>query len=300
MAMIIRMQTVHGEGVELIKYEDFVFPKEEDSDPESVLSYVRNFKYRPDDILVCTYPKCGFHMLNNILWKLKTFDFSKRPKDTVIEVGPPEDVENQEDPRIIFCELHPNRVPKEHLEKGGKMILLLRNPKDMMVSNYHYLKEITLVKNKQTWEEFFQSYINGVMPYGSYFEYLEAWEKVLKDKPSGFENVQIEVFYFEDFVKDRRGTLERLNTSLGFNRDEEYLDKVLRETTLAALRQQDSTTRRDKINEYCIGDGGVNVVYRKGVIGDWVNVLTVAQSEVVDKLMEEKVHGGVLNFTYRN
>jgi len=291
------MRGANGEGLELKKYEEILFANLDIIDPERGVKYTKEFQYRVGDIVMCTFLKSGSHWMANMLWKLKTTDDSKRPKDTFLEYGPPELFSSQDDPRIILTHFKPNRLYPAHIENKGKVVLMLRNPKDAMVSWYHHMKNSRLMRSKQTWDEYFQSYIEGDIPFGSYFAYLGQWEQILKDISEGKSKLQVEVFYYEEFLPNPKENIVRLNKFLGFNRDEEYLERVLQETTIHALRDRYNTDKR-LINDFCCDVEGRSLIFRKGIVGDWKSQLTVAQSEAVDKLLQETLRHGLISFKY--
>jgi len=191
------------------------------------------------------------------------------------------------------------RAPRiYHFEGKGKVVLMLRNPKDIAVSFYHHHKNAIAFNNQQTWDEYFNSFVKGVIMSGSIFEYLRAWEQTLKDIADGKINLKVEVFYYEEFLQNPKENLARLNKYLGFNRGEEYLERVLKETTLGALKLDYNSCAKEKNHLLCIDDEGNSIIFRKGVVGDWKNYFTVAQSELVDKLLDESLEHGLIKFRF--
>jgi len=264
-------------------------------DPEKGLKFTLAFQFRDTDILQCSYPKSGFHWMSNMLWRLKSEDDSRRPQDQVIEFAAPETYEVQLEPRIIITFMRAWRV--QHFQDKGKIVLMLRNPKDIAVSFYNHMKNAKAFKNPQTWDEFFSSYIKGEVMQSSIFEYLRSWEQALKNIADGKINLKVEVFYYEEFLQNPRENLARLNKYLGFNRGEEYLERVLKETTLGALKDKYNCAKETS-NALCTDDEGNSIIFRKGEVGDWKNYFTVAQSELVDKLLDESLQHGLIKFKF--
>ena len=296
MSRVLQMASASGRGMQLRQYEDVLWVNSDMADPEAGVKYVETYQYKQGDIVICTYPKSGTHWIINIMWKLKTQDSSKRPLDTTLEGTPLGGLENQDYPRILPTHLKPNRLYPSHIENKGKVVLMLQNPKDVAVSLYYHLRDASMCKNGQTWDEYFLSFIQGQMHMGSCFEYVRQWDDVLKDISKGKSKLQVGVFYYEDFKLRPKDNITRLNAFLGFNRDDAYLETVLKETTLESLRYQYSEASKNVINPFCCTDAGNSIIFRKGQVGDWKNHFTVAQSETLDKLLQEALPHGLIKF----
>jgi len=277
--------------------KDLVFIDDESlPDPEQGLKFVLAFQFRDTDILQCSWAKSGFHWLTNMIWRLKSENASDRPQDTVLEYGVREAYEFQKEPRIIGTHMRSPRIYP--FEGKGKITLTLRNPKDIAVSFYHHHKNATGINNQQTWDEYFNSFVKGEIMFGSIFEYLRTWEQTLKDIADGKINLKVEVFHYEEFLQHPKENLARMNKYLGFNRDEEYLERVLKETTLGALKQHYNSCAKETSHPLCIDGEGNNIIFRKGVVGDWKKYFTVAQSELMDKLLDGSLQHGLIKFKF--
>lgn len=80
----------------------------------------------------------------------------------LIDLAPLPTVEQQTQPRMILSHLFPKRLPREHVEKGGKIVFLTRNPRDTMVSHLHHTQKHDLFSySKMSWTAFFDHWING-------------------------------------------------------------------------------------------------------------------------------------------
>ena len=63
--------------------------------------------------------------------------------DLVLEaVTDIKNVETAELPRILITHLPYRWLPRNHVETGGKIIHMIRNPKDVCASMYHFLKTV--------------------------------------------------------------------------------------------------------------------------------------------------------------
>ena len=284
MTEIFKMPAANGKGTELQIYEKLILANLKGMDAEKGLCFAKSFTFKPSDIILCSYPKCGYHWMNNMIWRLKSHDTSKQPMDTTLEYIQPEALGAQEEPRVLHTHLKPVHIP--HIQQHVKSVVLFRNPKDVLVSDFYYLRNSAANCNGQTFEEFYQSFMSGYVPHGSYFEYLRQLDNALSDIGNNASGAKTEVFYFEDFVLDPANSLKRLNAYLDFQRDDEYLKNVLRATTMDALKQQDLSDNSHV--HFSVKDKeGNSVIYRKGKIGDWRNHLTIGQREQIDDVLRD-------------
>ena len=80
-----------------------------------------------------------------------------------------------------------------------------------------------------------------------------------------------------------------------FGRDRAYLEKVMSETGMDSVREE---ITRLTTNPFLLDNHGNTFIVRKGVIGDWKNWLTNSQSDEVDRVIKEKLHGDVFEFIF--
>ncbi|KAB0338212.1 hypothetical protein FD754_024737, partial [Muntiacus muntjak] len=62
-----------------------------------------------------------------------------------------------------------------------KMIYLIRNPRDVFVSGYFFWRSAKFVEKPESMEEYFEWFIQGNMPFGSWFDHTRGWMS-MRDK----------------------------------------------------------------------------------------------------------------------
>ena len=75
-------------------------------------------------------------------------------------------LDKEKSPRVINTHLPFRWLPQQHVQNGGKFIHVMRNPKDLFVSLYHYFKTavapfIGSNLEELTWNDFFHIFITG-------------------------------------------------------------------------------------------------------------------------------------------
>ncbi|XP_013409655.1 sulfotransferase 1A2 [Lingula anatina] len=164
--------------------------------PAERLERVPNFEVRADDILVCGYMKSGNHWLKEIASLIVHGHDSDRVKENIfmrapfLEVSPKvmgDSLTNltnlpRNGPRIMGTHLRASLLPHGVTkERKGKVIFLIRNPKDIAVSMYHFHRmNRNLGLYEGTWAQFFQWFLNGEVVFGSWFDYVLDWIQFLQ------------------------------------------------------------------------------------------------------------------------
>ncbi|KAF7254709.1 Sulfotransferase 6B1 [Varanus komodoensis] len=131
----------------------------------AVFKALESFEARRDDVILAGYPKSGTNWVGQILTDL-VLSSAKYSEDS----DRLDDEEQEEFP---------------YLEVGDaekyQILLLVRNPKDVATSFYHFTNRLAPLPSYETWDGFFDAFMNGEMPWGSYFDYVFEWNKHIDD-----------------------------------------------------------------------------------------------------------------------
>lgn len=186
----------------------------------------------------------------------------------------------------------------KHLD--AKYIYVARDPRDMCVSYYHFVKDGIGGKewiDDGTFDQFFQEVINGDIPYGDYFDHVKGFWKHRKDSNVLFltyegmqENPRQCILDVARFISDDKNDYYQM-----LSQEPEILDKILRNTSFANMKKEIPVVIKRATNDSCgdqLLDQGVKVdFFRKGIVGDWINYFSPAQVITLQDKMMEKVAG---------
>ncbi|XP_053139150.1 sulfotransferase 6B1-like isoform X2 [Hemicordylus capensis] len=221
---------------------------------------LETFEARKDDVILAGYPKTGTNWLDHILNSLE----STAAKYT-----------DEQMKKRIALEKELEMTPR--LEGGDpdkfKVLVLIRNPKDTMVSYFHFTNNMFCFPNYK-WDEFFSDFMNGKVGYGSYFDHLVQWDNYMED-----ENVM--VISYEELKENLNLGLKKIAKFFGFSLTEEEIQSVAEKSSFKAMKEKGSETH---------GVHG-DVFFRKGIVGDWKSLLSESQSQEMDRRFEESVAG---------
>ncbi|CAL4067484.1 unnamed protein product, partial [Meganyctiphanes norvegica] len=194
-------------------------------------------------------------------------------------------------PRIIKTHL-PFSLHSPHLLNSAKVVFVVRNPKDAIISYCHHVRLFKHQSFIGTLEDFVQYFMQDNLQFGSYSLMVkEAWEK------RGHPNLHI-VFY-ENLKTDIGNELRKLNNFIGTNLSETQLQNVVKWTSLEAMRgrtNEDKVAGSAKYNTQVLEkDGGF---IRKGIVGDWREKFSPELNAELNQWIEKYIDPIGINLKY--
>ena len=179
------------------------------------------------------------------------------------------------------------------LENGGKIIYIMRNPKDTAVSffyNYHgltigdELKDLTMQKFIKL---FFET---DVLYFGSVFDHFTSfWSQRSKS--------QLLIVFYEDLLRDKPREIRKIAKFLNVELNDEQVEMIVDATSFSTMAVKESTRLLKPEEDKGLVRSG-HKFYRKGEIGDWKNYFTVAESEMADEIIKRRLNTQGLYFYY--
>lgn len=253
-----------------------------------------DFQFRDGDVLLSSYPKAGCTWTYEILTMLlrgraEGPEYSKM--NSMLEAIAAENMNSLASPRLLNTHLPYRRIPKDINNKKVKVVFVVRNMKDAAVSLYHMILGMTHYNYSGKFENWLPLYLRGDLAYDSYLKYLRDWEEVYRSHKH-----DMILLYFEDLKRDTLAEVKKLSAFLELSLSDEVLHEIAEQCQFKHMK-----TRYTK---QMLGTSSykpeVNYGFmRKGEVGNWKEWFTVAQSELVDKLVDENLKGSQLTFTYQ-
>ncbi|CAI0437819.1 unnamed protein product [Linum tenue] len=274
---------------------------------ESIAAFRSDFEPRSDDILLTSFPKTGTTWLmalcHNILHR---HDDREEEEDDVLttvnlhEVVPTLDVFFLHDQvqdlvlnsnrstggRLLHTHLPYTCLPEAVRNSGCKIVHVTRNPKDTMVSMWHFYNKIFDVFPM---EGAVESFCNGVLPWGPFHEHVIGYWEESKRRPD-----EVLFLTYEDLCRDPKKEVRKLASFLGkpFSPagngcEDEEVEKVLWLSSLGRLKELE--VNKNVVSE--LTQIPNSSFFRKGTVGDWKNYLTPQMAERIDQLTQLKLQG---------
>ncbi|KAM6118049.1 sulfotransferase 2B1 [Pterocles gutturalis] len=232
------------------------------------LAFAATFPFRPSDVLIATYPKSGTTWMQEILTLLLSRGDAQPAKTIPNWERAPwleqiyfrDMLRDTATPRLITTHL-PARVLAPALQRSKpKVIYVARNPKDVVVSFYHFHRLARFLPDPGSFDAFLTQFLEGTVHYGSWFEHIKGWlgQRQLLD---------ILFLTYEELHQDLGDAARRLAAFLGCPLGAETLGALEQHCSFAAMR--DNAMANYSLIPPHIMDHSQGRFMRKGVVGDW-------------------------------
>ena len=217
------------------------------------------FKPRSDDVIVVTPPKCGTTWMQEILHQLRSGgDMSF---DEISDVVP--FIEHAYDLQIDLNAEHnyQPRCYKSHAwypycPKGGKYILVYRDPYAACYSYFNYLKDWLFQPGEASLYEFVRDFLvagSGVpktkAEFASYFAHLVSWWEHRNDS-------NVLLLFFEDMKDDLESAVREVAAFIGI-KDEERIKKAVEMSSFEYMKKNERKFAEARLPRYRNGVCGL-------------------------------------------
>ncbi|XP_071326058.1 sulfotransferase family 2, cytosolic sulfotransferase 3 isoform X2 [Trachinotus anak] len=272
---------------EYIRYHGLLLPPEAHS-MES-LEYAQNFSVKDTDVFAVTYPKSG------TIWMQEILPLVLNGGDlTPIQTIPNWDrvpwleekrlaviVDQLASPRAFVTHFPYHLMPTSFYTSKAKVIYVMRNPKDIMVSSYYFHQMAAFLEDPGTFDEFMEKFLEGRVLFGKWTDHVKSWRHTeLGDR--------IMYITYEDMVQDLPAALRHISNFLGRNLSEEAIQKIAEHCSFKSMKANNMSNFSLVPKVYM--DPNKSPFFRKGIAGDWKNHFSSEQlarfTSVICKEME--------------
>ncbi len=255
--------------------------------------------YTPNrhDVVVCTYAKSGTNWMLQIVTQIAYLgqgefdhihDLVPWPDPPMPGIVKPEEPTWQRAPAKLRALKTHWEAPYVPYNPDARYIIVIRDPKDVLVSGYHFADSIfsgvSEFVSPETWARLF---VAGRSPFGSWPEHTASfwpWR----------ERENVLLLNFEDMKADLQRTVKRVAAFMGVPLTAAQLQEVVHRSSFAYMKKIDH-----KFAPPSLAPGrDTAVMLRRGETGSAKSFLSVASRREVDAAMSRELERLGSDFPY--
>uniref|UniRef100_A0A0A9ABA5 Sulfotransferase n=1 Tax=Arundo donax TaxID=35708 RepID=A0A0A9ABA5_ARUDO len=271
------------------------------------------FAARPSDIVIATLPKSGTTWIKSLLYTIvhrgeHRVDAADHPFNSV---SPHEcikfleyqvytgnkipDLDKLPDPRLFATHVPFVALPVAVVTSGCKIVYVCRDPKDTMISLWHFVKKLRVMEGLEplSVETAAELFCNGMSAFGPYWDHVLGYWRAHLAHPE-----QVLFFRYEEMWRDPAAHVRRLAEFVGlpFSVEEEdggVVDAIVRLCSFERMSGL-QVTKGGK-TEFVVGAVENSSFFRRGGVGDWANHLSPETARRIDAITEDKFKDSGIN-----
>ncbi|XP_034578504.1 cytosolic sulfotransferase 5 [Setaria viridis] len=192
-------------------------------------------------------------------------------------------------PRLMNTHMHHSILPDSISNNPGcKIVYICRDPKDMLVSLWHFTRT---VQPNLTFTDVFERACEGVSFNGPIWDHVLGYWNASKESPE-----TVLFLRYEEILRDPVGNVRKLALFVGqpFSPAEEDAGVAMDVVRLCSFDKMKGL----EVNKKAVSHGLFpnSSYFRRGEAGDWANHMTPEMARRLDAIMEEKLRGSGLSF----
>ncbi|KAJ0065920.1 hypothetical protein NL108_000170 [Boleophthalmus pectinirostris] len=257
---------------------------------EKSLKFVREFKFEDDDVLAVTFPKSGTIWMQEIL-PLILNDGDLTPIQTIPNYDRIPWLEEErlsvvmdqlKSPRGMVSHFPYELMPASFHQSKAKVIYVMRNPKDVVVSFYYFHQSASFLEDPGTFEEFLDKFLEGKLAFGKWTDHVKSWRNTkLGDR--------IMYITYEEMKEDLPAAVRSMSSFLGKNLSDEVINKIAYHCSFNTMKNNPMSNFSLIPKVYI--DSDKSPFLRKGIIGDWKKHFTCDQVRHFSSTIKKELEG---------
>jgi Sulfotransferase domain len=260
-----------------------------------------DYRPGPNDVLACSFFKSGTTWLLQIATQIAFRGDAEF--EWIHDVVPwPDALPNERKYVIPLSDPSPQlysptgkRVIKTHLPfsglpplEGAKMIAVVRDPKDVCVSGYHFIKGVAMGPMMTSVPSHLRIFLEPDCYLGDWAEHCASWWAI-RDRPD------VLFLTYEEMRADLPGTVRRIAAFMGVDLAPAEFDRVVERSSFAWMRAHQSMFNFGKPRSWLAGEVEMVRAGRSGAAG---TLLSQAQLDLIDETFSARLKALGCDFPY--
>jgi len=229
----------------------------------------------PDDVFLVSFPKSGNtwtrFLLGNLVSTGEPATFSNIHLLVPDPTGTSQrDLERMPRPRVIKShECFDPRYPR--------VIYIVRDPRDVVVSQYHYYRKIRYIPDDLPIETFVGRFLAGeTWPVGSWGQNVVTWLGTSEGDP------RFLLLRYEDMVADTYRELRKIVAFIGLKTTAELITQAVERSSITQMRRLEKAQGKDVDRMVGTSSRKDLMFVRNGITGGWRRDLPVPMVERIE------------------
>jgi hypothetical protein len=233
----------------------------------------RNLSVLPDDVFIVSYPRSGNtwtrFLIANLVYPEKRPDFS----NINLVIPDPEALSKR-----TLAKLPRPRILKSHQyfdPRYKRIIYIVRDPRDVVLSQYYFHIKRTLIDNSYPVEQFVQRFVAGeTSNYASWGENVAGWLATRYDT-QGFLLLR-----YEDMIADTSRELAKVATFLEIDADVQRVTQAVEQSSAERMREME---KRQALKWSSTKNTRQDIPFvRTAKSGNWRSALPESALEIIE------------------
>ncbi|XP_061394232.1 sulfotransferase 1E1-like [Musca vetustissima] len=257
---------------------------------DKVLPKLLEMDVRDDDVFIVTFIKSGTTWMQETVWLLMyNLDFEKSKALHLWQRSPfldhqglnplaPDSVEEAKhltSPRVLKTHMPANLLPLDIWKKKTKIIYVARNCKDVIVSSYHFLKNLGSWVGDNV-DDFANDFMNNETMYTCFWTHIVDFWK-MRNEPNIFFTT------YEEMKKDLGKVIQQLCDFLGRPQlTAEELENTLNHLSFENMKGNDQTNLTGILREQVPTIKEDFQFMRRGIVGSFKDELSPELQKKID------------------
>lgn len=252
------------------------------------------YKPKEGDVFIATYPKNGTTWMQQTVYLIQhdgvppeTFD-DLYANSVFFEQSGLKGVEAIKSPGSIKIHMSADIAPFSDV---AKYIVVVRNPKDSLVSNYYHHVGFDKFYNfkEGKFDDFFDLFLGGQVEFGDYYHFVNTW-LAKKHLPNVF------FITYEHMKKDPKDAIRKvayfIDEKYGkrIDQDNKYLEDILHHSSISEMKRRFA-------NSLEFGTTTGYSLVRQGVNNSWKGMFSQEQSKLISQRFTEEAEKNPLLMT---
>ncbi|XP_045196251.2 sulfotransferase 1E1-like [Mercenaria mercenaria] len=294
---IFEMKVPGMKRLGMYKYKDVTLPEFVVNELENI----EKFETTADDIWVVSFPRSGTTWLQEIIYLIQTNVNTQRAQSKFLDTRFPylefmtpgiKEIEKMPSPRLLKSHLPYSLLPRSVQDNKPKIIYIARNPKDVVVSYYYFVRLLyPVTRYDGEFKDFFNLFLHDKVMYAPWWRHVEEfWDRRHDDN--------ILFLTYEDLKKDTDGTIDKVAKFLGKTLTREQKDIIINHCSFENMKKNPATNHF-WFETYGVADPKKGDFMRKGCVGDWANHFTEEMNQQINQMVGYKFRNSDISFAYR-